>query len=215
MLSMTNLRERSQIILWTLLFFFEASMTVGGLVGGANIIGVIKSAFGGVDTTLHVGRVGDENISISYYLNERQNQINRLRQQGRNIDSRAIQNAGDFAWNAIVERSIKDKKIDEFNLSVQEDEIYNFLLFSPPDAFQNNLIDLGLFKDEESNFNLEEYQNSVRQGLLPDTTRQVLFAWEQYLKTYLADRKLQNLFSKSISVSPLEVKNDYINSNLN
>ena len=215
MLSMTNLRERSQIILWTLLFFFVASMTVGGLVGGANIIGVIKSAFGGVDTTLHVGRVGDENISISYYLNERQNQINRLRQQGRNIDSRAIQNAGDFAWNAIVERSIKDKKINEFNLSVQEDEIYNFLLFSPPDAFQNNLIDLGLFKDEESNFNLEEYQNSVRQGLLPDTTRQVLFAWEQYLKTYLADRKLQNLFSKSISVSPLEVKNDYINNNLN
>ena len=33
---------------------------------------VIKSAFGGIDTKLYVGRIDDENIPISYYLNERQ-----------------------------------------------------------------------------------------------------------------------------------------------
>ena len=68
MLSMSKLRERQKGLLWTLLFFFIASMTVGGLVGGANIIDVIRSSFGGGNTSLHVGRVGDENISISYYL---------------------------------------------------------------------------------------------------------------------------------------------------
>ena len=189
MLSMSMLRERSKIVLWTLLFFFVASMTVGGLVGGANIIDVIRSGFGGVNTSLYVGRVGDENISISYYLNERQNQINRFRQQGRTIDSRAVQNAGDFAWNSIVERKIKDEKIEEFNLMVQDDEIYDFLLLSPPDAFQNNLMDLGLFKNDDDGFNLEGYQDAVRSGTLPDTSQQVLFIWEQYLKTFLADRK--------------------------
>ena len=214
MLSMTALRERSKIILWTLLFFFVASMTVGGLVGGANIIDVIRSGFGGVNTDLYVGRVGDENISISYYLNERQKQINRFRQQGRTIDSRAIQNAGDFAWNSIIERKIKDEKIEEFNLMVQDNEIYDFLLLSPPDAFQNNLMELGLYKDENDQFNLLSYQDAVRSGALPDTTRQVLFVWEQYLKTFLADRKLQNIYNKLASVSPLDVKNDYINNNL-
>ena len=215
MFSMSKLRDRQKGLLWTLLFFFIASMSVGGLVGGANIIDVIRSAFGGVNTSLYVGRVGDENISISYYLTERQKQINRFRQQGRNIDSRAIQNAGDFAWNAIIERKIKDEKIEEFNLSVQDDEIYNYLLNSPPIAFQNNLKDLGLYSDEENNFNLENYQDDIMKGQLPDTSKQVLFAWENYLRTFLADRKLQNLYNNFASVSREDVKNNYIQNNIN
>ena len=35
---MTSMRERMHIVLWTLLALFLLSMTVGGLVGGANII---------------------------------------------------------------------------------------------------------------------------------------------------------------------------------
>ena len=35
---MTSIRERMQVGLWTLLILFLLSMTVGGLVGGANII---------------------------------------------------------------------------------------------------------------------------------------------------------------------------------
>ena len=215
MLSMSKLRDRQKGLLWTLLFFFIASMTVGGLVGGANIMDVIKSAFGGIDTRLYVGRIDDENIPISYYLNERQNQINRFRQQGRSIDGRTIQNAGDFAWNTIVERKIKDEKIKEFNIEVQSDEIYDFLLLTPPLAFQNNLKDLGLYKDEEGNFILEDYQSAVQNGSLPDTTNQLLILWERYLKTYLADRKLQNIYNNSTSINDEEVKLDYLQNNIN
>ena len=110
MLSMSKLRDQQKWILWTLLFFFVASMTVGGLVGGANIISSIQSFFGKVDTRYYVGKVGNEPIPISYYLSERQIQLNRMRNQGRAIDSRAQQNAGDFAWNNIIERVIKDIK---------------------------------------------------------------------------------------------------------
>ena len=126
-------------MLWTLLFFFVASMAVGGLVGGANILGTIQSFFGKIDTRSYVGKIGNESIPISYFLNERQIQLNRFRQQGRNIDSRAEQNASDFAWNNIIERKIKDQKIEDLNLMVQSDEIYNFLLLSPPVAFQTVL----------------------------------------------------------------------------
>ena len=215
MFSMSKLRDRQKGLLWTLLFFFIASMTVGGLVGGANIIDVIKSAFGGVDTSLYVGRVGNENIPISYYLNERQNQLNRMRQQGRTIDARAIQNAGDFAWNTIVERKIKDNKIEEFNIDVHENEIYDFLLLSPPISFQNNLKDLGLFVDEENNFKLDEYQNAVKNGNLPDTTKQLLLIWERYLTTYLSDRKLQNLYNNFTSISDSDIKYEYTQNNIN
>ena len=215
MFSMSNVRENSKGMMWLLLFFFVASMTVGGLVGGANILSTIQGFFGKIDTRLYVGKVGDTPIPISYYLNERQIQLNRFRQQGRTIDSRAIQNAGDFAWNNIVDRSIKDKKIKELNLQVQDDEIYNFLLLSPPPAFQDNLKTLGLYIDEENNFDLDSYQNSVRNGILPDTTQNLLIVWENYLRTYLADRKLQNLYNNTISISDLEVKNEYLLNNIN
>jgi hypothetical protein len=211
---MSKLRDNSKGMMWTLLFFFVASMTVGGLVGGANILSTIQGFFGKIDTTLYVGKVGDQTISISYYLNERQIQLNRFRQQGRTLDSRTQQTAGDFAWNTIVDRTIKDEKIKELNLGVQDDEIYNFLLLSPPVAFQDNLKTLGLFSDTENNFDLDEYQNSVRNGLLPDTTQSLLLVWENYLRTYLADRKLQNLFNNTISLSDLEVKNEYILNNI-
>ena len=214
MLSMSKLRDQQKWMLWTLLFFFVASMMVGGLVGGANIISSIQSFFGKVDTRYYVGKVGNEPIPISYYLSERQIQLNRMRNQGRAIDSRAQQNAGDFAWNNIIERVIKDNKINEFNLKVQDDEIYNFLLLSPPPAFQDNLKSLGLFNDDENNFDLDKYQTSVRNGLLPDTTQNLLVVWENYLRTYLADRKLQNVYNNSVSVSDYEVKNDYIINNV-
>ena len=35
---MTAMRERMHIVLWVLLAMFLLSMTIGGLVGGANII---------------------------------------------------------------------------------------------------------------------------------------------------------------------------------
>ena len=215
MFSMTKLRENSKAMLWTLLFFFIASMTVGGLVGGANILSTIQGFFGKIDTRLYVGKVGDTPIPISYYLSERQMQLNRFRQQGRTIDSRAIQSAGDFAWNNIVDRSIKDDKIKELNLGVQNDEIYNFLLLSPPTAFQDNLKTLGLFSSDDGSFDLDSYQNSVRNGLLPDTTQNLLLIWENYLRTYLADRKLQNLYNNTVSISDLEVKSDYLLNNIN
>ena len=168
-----------------------------------------------VDKTLYVGKIGDESIPISYYLNERQIQLNRFRQQGRKIDSRAEQNASDFAWNNIIERKIKDKKIDELNLKVQPDEVYNFLLLSPPIAFQNNLKELGLFTNDEGNFDLDTYQYAVRNGNLPDTTRSLLLIWENYLKTFLADRKLQSFFNNLNSISDYEIMNDYKLSNIN
>jgi len=212
---MSKLRDNSKWMLWTLLFFFVASMAVGGLVGGANILGTIQSFFGKIDTRLYVGKVGNESIPISYFLNERQIQLNRFRQQGRNIDSRAEQNASDFAWNNIIERKIKDQKIEELNLMVQSDEIYNFLLLSPPVAFQNNLKELGLFENEEGNFDLDSYQYSVSNVGIPDTAKSLLLIWENYLKTFLADRKLQSFFNNLNSTSDYEIKNNYKLNNIN
>ena len=132
MFKMTQLRERSKIIYWLLLFFFIASMTIGGLVGGANIMNLI---FGGRDIRLNAGRINGKDITHSRYTQRREIQLNQMRSQGQEIDNRAYQNAGDFAWNAIIERELQDQKIKELGLEVLLDEIYDFLVLTPPRAF--------------------------------------------------------------------------------
>ena len=47
MVNMTKIREKSHVFMWILLVFFLLSMTVGGLVGGANIVDNIKGLFTG------------------------------------------------------------------------------------------------------------------------------------------------------------------------
>ena len=111
---MTQLRERSHVVLWLLLFFFILSMAIGGLVGGANIMDLV---FGGKNVRLNAGKINGKNITHSRYLQQRENQLNRMRRQGQAIDNRSYQNAGDFAWNAIIERELKDEKIKQLGFT--------------------------------------------------------------------------------------------------
>ena len=209
---MTQLRERSHIILWLLLFFFIASMTVGGLVGGANIMDLI---LGGKNVRLNAGRINGKAISHNQYQRQREIQLNLMRRQGQAIDNRAYQNAGDFAWNAIIERELKDQKIKALGLEVSLDEIYDFLLLTPPPAFQIDLTNAGFFANEDGKFDTESYQTAVENGAMPTELEPLLINWENYLRTYLADRKLQTLYNNLGSVGDEQVKRDFIKKNMN
>ena len=212
MFNMTTLRDRSHFILWTLLIFFILSMTVGGLVGGANILDLV---FKTKNSRQHVGWVGDTGISHQRFIRERDNQLAQLRRQGQTINGRAYQNASNAAWNNLVERVLKDEKIESLGLEVQLDEIYDFLLLTPPPAFQGNLTELGLFTDAEGKFDLTTYQDAVRNGTIPETAHDLLALWENYLRTWLADRKLRNLYNNITTVSNFEVEQEYIKQNVN
>jgi len=209
---MTQLRERSHIVLWLLLFFFIASMTVGGLVGGANIMDLI---FGGKNIQVNAGRIGGKNIPHNRYIRQREIQLDRMRRQGQTIDNRAEQNAGDFAWNAIVEREIKDQKIKQLGLEVTLDEIYDFLLFTPPPAFKTALMNAGFFSDDAGNFDTESYETAVNNSTIPVDLHPLLNSWEIYLRTWLADRKLQTLYNNLGSVNDEMIRRDFIKKNLN
>ena len=162
MFNMTTLRERSHFILWTLLVFFILSMSVGGLVGGANILDLV---FKGKSSRQYVGWVGDTSITHQSFIRARDNQLAQLRRAGQTIDGRAYQNASNSAWNTLVERILKDEKIVQLGLEVQSDEIYDFLLLTPPPAFQNNLNEQGLFANADGKFDIESFQVSIALSL--------------------------------------------------
>ena len=64
--------------------------------------------------------------------------------------------------------ALRNKKVEELNLTAQETEIYEFLFYTPPPAFQNIFINAGVFVDDENNFVLEDYQQAVQEGALPE-----------------------------------------------
>ena len=212
MFNMTQLRERSHVVLWLLLFFFILSMAVGGLVGGANIMDLV---FSGKNIRLNAGKIDGKNITHSRFLQQRENQLNRMRRQGQAIDNRAYQNAGDFAWNAIIERELKDKKIKLLGLEVSLDEIYDFLLITPPPAFQTALTDAGFFLNDDGKFDSDSYVQAVENGNIPVELNPLLVSWENYLRTWLADRKLQTLYNNLGSVNDEDVRREFIKKNVN
>ena len=63
---MTSMREKMHIVLWILLALFLLSMTVGGLVGGANII---DQLFGNVNPQTTIARINGEDISPDQFNN--------------------------------------------------------------------------------------------------------------------------------------------------
>jgi hypothetical protein len=187
-------------------------MTVGGLVGGANILDLI---FGGKNIQVNAGRIDGKNISHARFLREREIQLNRMRRQGQEIDNRAYMNAGDFAWNTIIERELKDEKIKQLGLEVSLDEIYDFLVNTPPAAFKTDLMNAGYFSDEEGNFDTATYEESVTNGTIPVELNPLLVNWENYLRIWLADRKLQTLYNNLGSVNDEQVKREFMKKNQN
>ena len=209
MLSMSKLRDNSKIFMGILLFFFVLSMTVGGLVGGANIITTIQGFFGKVNTSLYVGKIGDSEISIQKYQLELRNELNRLARQGR-TDSRSQLSAMNSAWNNIIDETITSKKIQDLNLLVSDEEVIDFLINEPPPDFTNSLVELDLYKKEDGSFNLEDYQLDAKKRALPKITDELVQNWiSPGIKDWIAERKLRTLLNNTASVSEYEILSDY------
>ena len=211
MINMAKIREKSQVLMFILLLFFLASMTVGGLVGGANIM---DRLFGKNEARYYVGIVDGEEITHREFLDEQNQQLTQQRQSGATIDSRAVNNARNTAWNTLVDRILQTRKIMELELQASDDEIYEFLLLTPPTSLQSQLTQAGFFADSSGNFLREEYQTALRLGEYPPQLDQFWMVWEDYLRDWLPNRKMQNIYNQTGSLSEFDVKREYIKKNI-
>ena len=71
MFNMTQIREKSHVVLWLFLVVFILSMIAGGLLGGANIVDLI---FGGTDPNRYAGWVKNRGITHREFQNQYNNQ---------------------------------------------------------------------------------------------------------------------------------------------
>ena len=130
------------------------------------------------------------------------------------LQNSSIINAENSAWNSLVDKLIIDEKIESLGLESFSDEIYSFMFYTPPPSLQKQLTDGGFFKNTNNEFDLEAYQNALNTGNY-EVDPNFWLAWENYLRSFLPGRKLQNLYNLNASISDYDIRMEYIKRNLN
>ena len=126
---MTVMREKMHIFLWALLVMFLLSMTVGGLVGGANII---DQLIGKVDPSKAIAQVNGENISPDRFNSIVNQQLETLRARNQEINDNEIGRARQTAWDNMLQDILVSQEVEKLNISASDEEVLFYLENSPP-----------------------------------------------------------------------------------
>ena len=198
---MNTMRTRMNVILWILLILFIGSMTVGGLVGGADIINQI---FGRVDVSRAIAVVNGETIPPDLFFHQLDHRLEQARAQGSEVDNRNLDFERERIFNELVEATIINQEIEKRRIRVTPDEIYYELVNNPPPTLRT-IPDF----QTEGVFDQVKYLAALRnpQG---DEWRPI----EDYVRQYLPRQKLFNELRASVHVSSNDAKNEYILQNL-
>lgn len=200
MAMMTNLRNKMKIVIWSLLVLFILSMTIGGLVGGANIIDQILGRINPADA---IGVVNGEIISPDLFNQAVSARLDGYRSSGQEVNDRFITSVRKDIWNSFVEEKLMEQAIDDLGITVTNEEILFHLENNPPEDVKRLFIVDYVF-DEKA------YRQALNTTGMIDWT-----PIEQWMRGYYIPRfKLQQLLNLSAVVEPGEVSDEFIKRNI-
>jgi len=199
---MTTMRNRMHIVLWMLLILFLLSMTIGGLVGGVNIIDEI---FGRVNPADAIGVVDGTRITPDEFMRAVNQRIGQYRSDGQELDERQMHDIRNEIWDNYVQDILLYQKIDELELTASDDEVLYHLRNNPPQFLLQDPTFL-----TEGVFDRTKYDQAINN---PQGNEWVQI--EQFMKnTYVPNYKLQQFIASGVIVTNSEVKENYIKENV-
>ena len=110
MAMMTSIRNRSHVFLWALLFLFLLSMSVGGLVGGANII---DQLLGRVNPAEAIGSVNGDKITPDQFNQAVTSRLRAIQDSGTEISDQYLETIRQQVWNAFIEERLTKQAIED------------------------------------------------------------------------------------------------------
>ena len=200
MAMMTMLRNRMHVVLWALLVLFLLSMTVGGLVGGANII---DQLLGRVNPAEAIGLVNGQKITPNQFNQAVNAQMDAIRNSGSQISDQDLERVRSQVWNGFIEEYLTKEAIQDLDISVSDEEIIYHLENNPP-------IDIQRLFYENNVFNEERYRQALTTPGMIDWT-----PIEAWMKDYFIPRfKLQQYISMSSVVTENDIKEEFVKRNI-
>ena len=199
---MTTLRTRMTVVLWALLVLFLLSMSIGGLVGGANII---DQLVGRVDPTRVIARINDQDISPDYFNNLVNQQINQFKSSGQTVNESMYERARGAAWTNLVQEVLVSSEIKRLGLEATDEEIIYHLRENPPPFLQSN----PTFQTD-GKFDSQKYLSALASPQGDEWT-----PIENWMRTsYIPNLKLTQFLNENVLVTDQDVKDDFIKKNV-
>ena len=192
----TNMRNRMQVVMWTILVLFIISMAIGGLVGGASIGDIFGQQNGN-----HIGSLNGKPILYENFNRLVSDEISRVQSQsGQDISDEDREYIRAVVWERMIQDLIIQEQIEKNNIIVSDEEVLYQLKNNPPAFLQGS----SAFQTA-GNFDLEKYLDAILnpQG---DEWRPI----EQFMQEiYLPNYKLQQMVVNSASTSKQDVLDSY------
>tara|TARA_B100000073_G_scaffold229171_1_gene191212 strand:- start:114 stop:1949 length:1836 start_codon:yes stop_codon:yes gene_type:complete len=199
---MTSMRERMHVFLWILLALFLLSMTVGGLVGGANII---DQLIGNTNPQTTIASINGEIISPNQFNNLVNQQLTNLKNSGQTINDFQINQARNRAWDNLLQDVLVSQEVEQLGIKASNEEVMYHLENQPPLFLQQN----PTFQTD-GKFDIDKYLDAFSN---PNGDEWVPI--EQFMKnTFIPNFKLQKLLDEGIIISEKEVVNEFKRRNI-
>ena len=190
---MTQLRERMQIVLWALLILFVLSMSIGGLVGGANII---DQLLGRVSPSEAIGSINGDKITPDQFNQAVNMRLEALRNNGTDINDQFLDGIRKDVWNAFVDERLTEQAIKDLKIKVSDEDLLFYLQNDPPQEIKQ------LFSPN-GQFDKSTYDNALNTPGSMDWT-----PIENWMRNFYIPRlKLQQRLNSSVAVT----ENDELN----
>ena len=199
---MTSIRTKMHIVLWAVLILFLLSMTVGGLVGGVDIL---DNLLGKTNPAEAIGVINGEKIPPDFFNQLVNQQLEQYRAGGQTVSDQMLENTRNQVWNNIIRENLVGAAIEDMGISATDEEVLFHLQNNPPQfittmpTFQTN-----------GQFDMQKYLDAVNN---PEGNE-----WapvEQIMKTsVIPNYKLQKMLFSSITVSDSEVREEFIRRNV-
>ncbi len=197
MAMMQRLRDNTHLILWALLVLFLLSMTIGGLVGGANITDLFtreKKLQG------KAGIVNGVELEGMQYSQMIQNQLDQYRENGQEITESLVQNISDQVWQSFIHETLVAKQVKRLGLQATDSEIYDYLLQYPPEFIMNQEVFL-----TDGKFDYQKYYNA-----LTNPQGNEWIGVEQYLRGALPFQKVRSMVENLAIIPDQLVHDEYV-----
>lgn len=152
-----------------------------------------------------IGSINGTDVTYQEFSKTLENAKSIQQQQGREIEESQMAIFRDQVWDAVVSQRLLAEKIEEFGITVTDEEVKDALLGpNPPADLRQSFI------DSTGNFNREMYETA----LFDPRNKEILLQLEDRVRQEKMQSKLQNLLFASITVTDEEVKRRFVEQNM-
>ncbi len=153
-----------------------------------------------------IGEINGEEITYQDFAKMvEQYRKNQVAQTGKDISEDQMDAFRDQVWDALVTQKLIDDKMQEYGITVTDEEIVQLIKGpNPPQILKQYFI------DSTGNFNREAYDAAI----MDPKNKQAMIEAENLIRQQLLQQKLQDYLAASVIVSEGEIKRKFIDQNI-